>query len=82
MQRWEYMSVNVLKSYGMNYRANGRKVAEWKDIPVHEMMNILGKQGFEFISYDGSNYIFKRPVAAPRPQKKMQKLSETEGETE
>ena len=29
MQKWEYMLVGVVKSYGMNYRANGEKVGDW-----------------------------------------------------
>ena len=61
MQKWEYMLVGVVKSYGMNYRANGEKVGDWKDLPLHDVFGKMGKAGFEFISYDGDNYIFKRP---------------------
>lgn len=64
MQKWEYVLISVLRSYGMNYRANGNKVNDWKDMPIHEVFVIMGKQGFEFAAYDGENYIFKRPLVA------------------
>lgn len=60
MQKWEYMLINVVKSYGMNYRANGEKIADWKDLPLHEVFIKLGKAGFEFAAFDGESYIFKR----------------------
>ena len=63
MQKWEYMMIGVVKSYGMNYRANGDKVNDWKDLPLHDVFARLGKAGYEFCSYDGDNYIFKRPAA-------------------
>jgi len=62
MQRWEYVVINVLKSYGMNWRANGEKRSEWKDQPIHYVLNEMGKLGFELVSFDGENYIFKRPA--------------------
>ena len=37
------MVLSVVKSYGMNYRANGEKVGDWKDVPLHEAFNRLGK---------------------------------------
>jgi hypothetical protein len=64
MQKWEYVLVGIVKSYGMNYRVNGEKQGDWKDLPIHEVFIKMGKAGFEFISYDGENYIFKRPAAA------------------
>jgi len=63
MQKWEYMLIGVIKSYGMNYRANGQKVGDWKDLPIHDVFVKMGKSGFEFVGYDGENYIFKRPVS-------------------
>ncbi|MGJ3238838.1 MAG: hypothetical protein ACFE0Q_09050 [Anaerolineae bacterium] len=60
MQKWEYMLISVVKSYGMNYRANGDKVNDWKDVPLHDVFARMGKAGFEFCNYDGENYIFKR----------------------
>jgi hypothetical protein len=65
MQKWEYQLIGLVKSYGMNYRANGEKVADWKDLPLHEMFIRMGKAGFEFCGYDGENYIFKRPAPTP-----------------
>lgn len=64
MQRWEYLSLTLVKSYGMNYRVNGEKVGDWKDKPVHEVFQAIGKQGFELILFDGEQYVFKRPVPA------------------
>jgi hypothetical protein len=52
----------------MNYRRNGIKMAEWKDKPVFEMMQMLGDEGYEFAAYDGQNYIFKKPVGVPQQQ--------------
>ena len=66
MQKWEYLVVNLVKSYGMNYRANGNRMAEWKDLPIHDVFMRVGQQGYEFAAYDGANYIFKRP-SVPRP---------------
>ncbi|GEM_PF-1460769 len=68
MPKWDYVCVNLVRSYGMNYRRNGIKIAEWKDKPVFEMMQSLGDEGYEFAAFDGQNYIFKKPVAAPQQQ--------------
>lgn len=68
MPKWDYVCVNLVRSYGMNYRRNGIKMAEWKDKPVFEMMQILGDEGYEFAAYDGQNYIFKKPIGVPQPQ--------------
>jgi hypothetical protein len=67
MPKWDYVCVNLVRSYGMNYRRNGIKMAEWKDKPIFEVMQMLGDEGFEFAAYDGQNYIFKKPVAPPQP---------------
>lgn len=69
MQRWEYVVVNLVRSYGMNYRANGEKVAAWKDLPLFKMMKQMGENGYELTAYDGENYIFKRPYAPQNPEK-------------
>lgn len=63
MKKWEYMLVQVTQSYGMNYRCNGEKMGDWKDIPIHDMFIKMGRAGFEFVSFDGEQYIFKRPAA-------------------
>lgn len=62
-QRWEYLVLNMIKSYGMNYRVNGEKVSDWKDRSLHEVLTQIGRQGFELVVFDGENYVFKRPVA-------------------
>ncbi len=62
MPRWEYVQIGVVNSYGIQYRANGEKQAQWKDEPFHVVLNELGKGGFELIAYDGESYIFKRPT--------------------
>ena len=64
-QRWEYMCIQATKSYGMTYRANGEKINDWKDLPVHEIFRKVGSVGYEFVAYDGSQYIFKRPAQRP-----------------
>jgi hypothetical protein len=66
MQKWEYLVLSLVRSYGMNYRVNGEKVGDWKDLPIHDIFNKIGKQGFEYVSYDGENYIFKRPVVVTK----------------
>ena len=68
MPKWDYVCVNLVRSYGMNYRRNGIKMAEWKDKPVFEVMQALGDEGYEFAAYDGQNYIFKKPVGVPQQQ--------------
>jgi hypothetical protein len=65
LQRWEYVCVSVIRSYGMNYRRNGIKVGEWKDRPIFEMLGKMGEEGYELTAYDGTNYIFKRPKGTP-----------------
>jgi hypothetical protein len=62
MQKFEYMVIGLVKSYGMNYRANAEKVNDWKDLPLHDVFNRMGKAGYEFVAYDGESYIFKRAI--------------------
>lgn len=69
MPRWEYVQVGIVNSYGIQYRANGEKQVQWKDQPLHVVLNDLGKAGYELTAYDGENYIFKRPSKAPASQK-------------
>ncbi len=61
MTKWEYVVINLVRSYGMQYRANGEKQAQWKDQPIEVVFNDMGKASFELVVYDGENYIFKRP---------------------
>ncbi|QPC84647.1 hypothetical protein G4Y79_09800 [Phototrophicus methaneseepsis] len=65
MQRWDYACVQVVKSYGVKYRVNGKSISEWNDIPLFAMLQNMGNKGFEMVSIDGEMYIFKRPT----PQK-------------
>lgn len=67
MPKWDYVCVNLVRSYGMNYRRNGIKMGEWKDLQVYEMLAIMGEEGYELATYDGQNYIFKRPKPVPQP---------------
>ena len=62
MPRWEYVQVGIVNSYGIQYRANGEKQAQWKDQPLFVVLNELGKGGYELIAFDGESYIFKRPT--------------------
>jgi hypothetical protein len=66
MAKWDYVCVNLVRSYGMNYRRNGIKMGDWKNLQVFEMLAIMGEDGFELATYDGANYIFKRQ--RPQPQ--------------
>ena len=77
MQKWDYLMLSLVKSYGVNYRVNGEKVADWKDVPLHDVFNAIGKQGFEFITFDGENYIFKRPaLSVTRPLQPLNSLTQ------
>lgn len=64
MQKWEYRTISMLNSYGMQYRMNGEKQHQWKDKQIHEILADMGHEGWEFISFDGENYIFKRGVVS------------------
>lgn len=64
MQKWEYATIGLINSYGLQYKFNGEKQNHWKDHPLHDVLADLGDQGWELLSFDGSNYIFKRPKAA------------------
>jgi hypothetical protein len=65
MQKWEYLVLNVVRSYGLTYRRNGEKIGDWKNKQVFEVLAILGDEGYELSAYDGVNYIFKRPKGVP-----------------
>ena len=83
MQRWDYAILNIVKSYGMNYRVNGDKQGQWKDQPIHVVFQQLGKVGFELVVYDGENYIFKRPsVASERQTDKAEPAAHADAQPE
>ena len=73
MSKWEYVTVELMNSYGMQYPLNGDKVPQWKDKPLFAVLEDLGKHGWEFITFDGTVYILKRPAraAAKMPAQKQ-----------
>ncbi len=70
---WQYLAVEVKKSYGLQYRVNGANRPDWKDQPIFYALNELGKEGWELVSFEGaadaSIYIMKKPGAAKDNQK-------------
>lgn len=70
---WQYLAVEVKKSYGLQYRLNGANRPDWKDQPIHYALNELGKEGWELISFEGGAdaglYILKKPGAVKDNQK-------------
>jgi hypothetical protein len=62
--KWEYAIVELMNSYGNQYRLNGDKVHQWKDKPMHDVLHDLGSAGWELTTFDGTQYIFKRPIHA------------------
>jgi len=70
---WQYLAIEVKKSYGLQYRLNGVNRPDWKDQPIFYALNELGKEGWELVSFEGgpdnSMYVMKRPGAAKDNQK-------------
>jgi hypothetical protein len=70
---WQYVAIEVKKSYGLQYRINGANRPDWKDQPIFYALNELGKEGWELVSFEGgsdtSTYILKKPGAAKDNQK-------------
>jgi hypothetical protein len=73
MQRWEYLTVK-LEVTGFNnstlapQSVNGQMLNDWKKIPLHEYISLLGADGWEMtgttnIIYGSGFYFlfFKRP---------------------
>lgn len=62
---WQYLALEVKRSYGIQYRVNSENKAEWKDQPIQYALNLLGREGWELIGFDShgetANYIFKKP---------------------
>jgi len=67
MQKWEYITVGMLNSYGLQYKLNNEKEHKGKEKPLHEVFADLGEEGWELVSFDGESYIFKRPKALAQP---------------
>lgn len=70
---WQYLAVEVKKSYGLQYRINGGNRPDWKDQPIYYALNELGKEGWELVGFeagqDAATYIMKKPGAAKDNQK-------------
>jgi hypothetical protein len=64
---WEYMTMNYNYSYGATtYEVNGAKEGKLKNRPLHEVLTIFGKYGWELVGIggtEGKEYVFKRPVS-------------------
>ena len=67
MQKWEYITIGTVNSYGLQYKMNGEKQNQWKDKHLHEVLADLGNEGWELLSFDGGSYIFKRPKTTSSP---------------
>ena len=79
MQKWEYAVLSPVQSYGLQYRVNGEKQGQWKDKEIHVVLADMGKAGFEMIVYDGTNYIFKRPIGPVPPEHLPEAARSTSG---
>jgi hypothetical protein len=70
---WQYLAVEVKKSYGLQYRISGTNRPDWKDQPIYYVLNELGKEGWELVAFeagpDSGTYIMKKPGAATDNQK-------------
>jgi len=62
---WQYMALEVKRSYGIQYKVNGEAKPEWKDQPSYVPLNGLGRDGWELISFETASefslYLLKRP---------------------
>ena len=70
---WQYVALEVKRSYGIQYRVNGEAKADWKDQPIYYPLNELGREGWELIGFETNNemstYLLKKPGAALDNQK-------------
>lgn len=64
---WQYASLEVKRSYGTQYRFNGGAMPDWKDQPIFYVLNEVGREGWELVSFDGKEettvYILKKQGA-------------------
>jgi hypothetical protein len=75
MNRWEYLTLEFSKSYGVTaYVLNGEKFSKFHNLELHVALNELGKQGWEVVSIngDGNYFAFKRPLIVKTGQLKAQ----------
>jgi hypothetical protein len=65
---WQYAALEVKRAYGIQYKVNGETRLDWKDQPIYYALNMLGKDGWEMISFESINessvYILKRAGVA------------------
>lgn len=65
---WQYMALEVKRSYGIQYKTNGEMRPEWKDQPIYYPLNLLGQEGWELVMFESQNevtvYLLKRRGAA------------------
>jgi hypothetical protein len=70
---WQYLAVEVKKSYGLQYRISGTNRPDWKDQPIYYVLNELGREGWELVAFeagsDSGTYIMKKPGVAADNQK-------------
>lgn len=67
MQKWEYLFLkaqfNIDKGAYHLYWLNDVEVRDWKRAPSPgEFLDQYGAQGWELVSREGAELIFKRPV--------------------
>lgn len=70
--KWEYLTLVSSRNYGTTkFYVNGTMQPELKNRKLHDVMNLIGAQGFEMVGIatdkDGQTFIFKRPAAAGAP---------------
>jgi len=61
---WQYMALEVKRSYGIQYKVNGESKPDWKDQPIYFPLNELGRDGWELIGFESINefstYLLKK----------------------
>ncbi len=62
---WQYVALEVKRSYGIQYKVNGDSKPEWKDQPIYFPLNELGREGWELVGFESnaefSTYLLKKP---------------------
>jgi hypothetical protein len=66
MQKWEYLHMETAES--SVYIIDGERMEEWTDLPLFQVLNRLGDDGWELVSIAfeqaillPAHLIFKRP---------------------